>query len=89
FNRRDFHLAELGGSDAHHLAQIGSGFTIFKGRTCIDFERCLSHRKTKARFGESGSVTVSEHARQVFKSWVEKPTRGLRASLASYYHPST
>lgn len=89
FNRRDFHLGELGGSDAHHLAQIGSGFTTFKGRTCVDFERCLAQRKTKARFGESGTVTVGEHARQVFKSWVEKPTRGLRASLSNYYHPST
>ena len=83
FNRRDFHLAELGGSDAHHLAHIGSAFTFFRGRTPLDFERSLLHRKTKARFGESGTVTVQEHLRQVFKSWVEKPTRGLRATLAN------
>ena len=89
FNRRDFHLGELGGSDAHHVAQIGSGFTLFEGRSCADFEQCLTHHKTKARFGECGSVTVGEHARQVFKSWVEKPTRGLRVSLANYYHPPT
>ncbi|MGE5618422.1 MAG: PHP-associated domain-containing protein [Sphingomonadaceae bacterium] len=83
FNRRDFHLGELGGSDAHHLAQIGSAFTYFKGRSPQDFERCLLHRKTKARFGEAGTVTVGEHLRQLFKSWVEKPTRGLRATLAN------
>ncbi len=84
FNRRDFHLGELGGSDAHHLAQIGSAFTIYQGSGVADFERSLTHRKTKARFGEGGTVTVQEHLRQVFKSWVEKPTRGLRATLANH-----
>ncbi len=83
FNRRDFHLAEMGGSDAHHLAQIGSAFTFFRGRTSADFERSILRRKTKARFGERGTVTVRDHLRQVFKSWVEKPTRGLRATLAN------
>lgn len=83
FNRRDFHLGELGGSDAHHLAQIGSAFTYFRGRTAMELERSLTHRKTRARFGESGMVTVQEHLRQVFRSWVEKPTRGLRATLAN------
>lgn len=82
FNRRDFHLAELGGSDAHHLAQIGSAFTFFRGRTATDLERSLAKRKTRARFGPSGTVTVREHALQLFKSWIEKPTRGLRATLA-------
>lgn len=83
FNRRDFHLGELGGSDAHHLAQIGSAFTYFKGRSPLEFEHSLLRRKTRARFGESGAVTVGEHLRQVFKSWVEKPTRGFRATLAN------
>lgn len=83
FNRRDFHLAELGGSDAHHLAQIGSAFTTFQGRTIAEFERSLARRKTKARFGKAGTVTLQEHAQQLFKSWIEKPTRGLRATLAN------
>ena len=85
FNKRDFHLAELGGSDAHHLAEIGSAFTLFKGRTVADFERALTRRKSRAFFGEPGTVTVGEHVRQVFKSWVEKPTRGIRCTLANYY----
>jgi len=85
FNGRDFHLAELGGSDAHHLAQIGSAFTLFKGHTPADFEKSLALHKTRSCFGEPGAVTAGEHARQVFKSWVEKPTRGLRATLANHY----
>ncbi len=85
FNSRDFHLAELGGSDAHHLNEIGSAFTRFKGKSVADFEKALRGRKTGALFGEAGNVTVSEHMHQVFKSWVEKPTRGLRGTLASYY----
>lgn len=82
FNERDFRMAELGGSDAHHLVQIGAGYTTFKGNSAADLERAISRRSTRAHFGNEGRVTVGEHARQVFKSWVEKPTRGLRATLA-------
>lgn len=82
FNQRDFHLAELGASDAHHLSQIGSGYTAFQGRTIADFQRAFTHRATRARWGESAAVSWQEHARQVFKSWIEKPTRGLRATVA-------
>ena len=84
FNQREFHLAELGGSDAHHLVQIGSGFTNFKGHSIADLTRAISRHSTGAHFGDEGSVTVKEHARQVFKSWVEKPTRGLRATFADW-----
>lgn len=82
FNRRDFHLAELGGSDAHHLAQIGSGYTFFHGRSVQEFQKGLILHKLKPHWGPTGSVSVQEHAAQVFKSWIEKPTRGLRESLA-------
>jgi predicted metal-dependent phosphoesterase TrpH len=82
FNERDFHLAELGGSDAHHLSQIGSAFTSFPGHTPKDLAAAIAARTVKSHWGEAGLVTWQEHARQVFKSWVEKPTRGLRAALA-------
>ncbi len=82
FNRRDFRMAELGGSDAHHLAQIGAGYTTFAGRTARDLEHAILHRSTRAHFGEEGRVSIREHARQVFKSWVEKPTRGIRGAIA-------
>ncbi|MCL4532159.1 MAG: PHP domain-containing protein [Actinobacteria bacterium] len=84
FNQREFHVAELGGSDAHHLVQISAGFTSFKGHSIADLTRAISHRGTRAHFGDEGSVTIKEHARQVFKSWVEKPTRGLRATFADW-----
>lgn len=84
FNQREFHVAEIGGSDAHHLVQIGAGFTSFKGHSVADFTRAIGHRSTRAHFGDEGSVTIQEHARQVFKSWVEKPTRGLRATFADW-----
>jgi predicted metal-dependent phosphoesterase TrpH len=85
FNGRDFHLAEMGGSDAHHLMEIGSAYTTFKGKSAADFEKALINHKTRAFFGKPGCVSAGEHARQVFKSWVEKPTRGLRGAIASYY----
>lgn len=84
FNQREFHIAEMGGSDAHHLAQIGSGYTAFKGHAVADLRHSVGHRGTRAHFGDEGTVTVAEHAQQVFKSWVEKPTRGLRATFADW-----
>jgi predicted metal-dependent phosphoesterase TrpH len=84
FNRKDFHIAELGGSDAHHLVQIGSGFTSFRGNSVSDLQHAIGRHSSRAHFGEEGTVTLKEHARQVFKSWVEKPTRGLRATLADW-----
>ena len=83
FNRRDFRLAELGGSDAHHLCQIGSAYTLFKGHSPIEFEQALLHQATKAEWGAAGRVTWQQHLKQLFRSWVEKPTRGLRATLAN------
>lgn len=82
FNHHDFHLAEIGGSDAHHLSQIGAGYTSFRGHTIADLELALLHHECHAHLGEPGRVTLKEHAQQVFKSWVEKPTRSLRAILA-------
>ena len=84
FNQRDFGMAELGGSDSHHLVQIGAGYTAFKGHHVADLDKAISRRSTRAHFGTEGKVTIREHARQVFKSWVEKPTRGLRATLADH-----
>jgi predicted metal-dependent phosphoesterase TrpH len=82
FNERDFHLAELGGSDAHHIAQIGSAFTSFSGQTPEELAGAIAARTVRSQWGEVGFVTWQQHGRQVFKSWVEKPTRGLRAIFA-------
>ncbi len=82
FNERDFHLSEMGGSDAHHLSQIGSACTLFQGHTPRELEQALLSSSTRAAWGKAVSVSWKDHARQLFKSWVEKPTRGVRATFA-------
>jgi len=45
-NQSQWQLPELGGSDAHHLCQIGTGYTIFQGHTAADFLRSLISKQT-------------------------------------------
>jgi hypothetical protein len=81
-NAERWHLAELGSSDAHHLAQLGSAYTEFAGRTPAELLAALMSRQTVARWGEAGQVTARGHARQGWRSLVEKPARELRGVLA-------
>src|SRR5262249_39349653 len=41
-------LPACGGSDAHHLATIGRGYTLFPGRTAADLHRALRLGQTRA-----------------------------------------
>lgn len=47
-NQAELHLAETGGSDAHHLEGVGAAFTEFEGTTAEDFRRALLARQTRA-----------------------------------------
>jgi len=46
-NERRYHLAETGGSDAHFLAQVSMGYTIFPGHTAVDLRRAILERATR------------------------------------------
>jgi len=73
-------LAEIGASDAHHLAQVGTAVTWFPGTTVADLEAALIARKTKAVWGKAGPVPATAHIRQVWRAWTESPFRGVRPS---------
>ena len=47
-NKEIFHLALTGGSDAHIFSQIGSGYTIFQGKTSSEFYKAIKEKKTSA-----------------------------------------
>ncbi len=47
-NREYYGLAETGSSDAHFLTQIGSGYTLFQGRTAGDLLHSLLNKTTQA-----------------------------------------
>jgi len=40
--------AETGSSDAHILEAIGSGYTVFKGKTALDLKKAIEMRQTQA-----------------------------------------
>jgi predicted metal-dependent phosphoesterase TrpH len=46
-----YNLAETGGSDAHFLAAIGSGLTLFPGHSAQELKRSLLERTTQAQNG--------------------------------------
>ncbi|HEU5318489.1 MAG TPA: PHP-associated domain-containing protein [Chloroflexota bacterium] len=80
-NAGRWHLAEVGSSDAHHLAQVGAAFTEFPGRTPAHLLAALRGRETRARWGQAVGVPFTSHARQGWRSLVVKPVRELRAVL--------
>lgn len=76
-------LAEVGNSDAHHLAQIGSAFTAFPGDTPADLRAALLERTTRAEWGHVPRIHPLAHVRQNVRSLILKPARELRAAVRS------
>jgi predicted metal-dependent phosphoesterase TrpH len=86
-NRERWRLAETGGSDAHSLDFIGSGYTLFPGRSAADFRRALGDRSTQAagRF-----LDLEDHRRlmsiageQMLKSLVIMPGQHVKRAIDS------
>lgn len=82
-NQEQYHLAEVGGSDAHFLAAVGSGYTRFPGATTEELRRAIQQSRTEAA---SVSVALSrigygELVKQQVKSLVLHPTRTVSRPL--------
>lgn len=66
-----YKLAETGGSDAHFLISIGSGLTLFSGRTAEDLRRSILDKTTKPVKGHSPGylkIGVAQILKQQSKS---------------------
>jgi hypothetical protein len=66
-----YKLAETGGSDAHFLISIGSGLTLFHGRTAEDLRRSILERTTVPMKGHSPGyfeIGISQILKQQRKS---------------------
>ena len=48
FNRRRRALPETGGSDAHYLPTVGQTYTLFPGRTAVEFRHALKEGQVYA-----------------------------------------
>jgi len=86
-NRERWHLAEVGGSDAHSLDFIGSGHTLFPGRSTEDFRLALEQRTTR---GDGRFLDLEDHRRlmsiageQMLKSLVIMPSQHVRRAIDS------
>lgn len=55
-NESTWHLPAVGGSDAHHLLHIGSGWTEFEGTGADALRQALRERTTVARMGRYASL---------------------------------
>jgi predicted metal-dependent phosphoesterase TrpH len=77
-------LAATGGSDAHHLANVGTARTTFPGRTADDFRAALGARAT-APVGVFWGVRAHLHgfAEQQWRAMLLAPTRKVARVLSS------
>jgi len=55
-NRERYHLAEIGGSDAHFSQAIGACYTEFEGTTAEELRRAIVERSTRAVVGRYPSL---------------------------------
>lgn len=75
-------LAEVGGSDAHAAAFIGSAFTTFPGRNWADFKAALAARTTRAygRFWSAAEVRPIA-IKQTARAWFVSPVVKIRRTI--------
>ncbi len=53
-------LPVVGGSDSHHLPTVGTGYTLFPGRTANDLRRAVAAGQTRAGGLQWGALRVAE-----------------------------
>ncbi|MBI4319397.1 MAG: PHP domain-containing protein [Chloroflexi bacterium] len=84
FNETVLGLPELGGSDAHHLHQIGTAHTRFEGRTAEDFRKALLDKRTKAA-GEfwTPNENLQGAAGQQIKSLLIHPSQKVYRAISA------
>jgi predicted metal-dependent phosphoesterase TrpH len=70
----ELHLAAVGGSDAHLLAAIGSGYTTFPGRTAADLRRAILERTTDS----DGAYWTFGFQVGMFRQQLRKYSRDVR-----------
>ena len=87
-NRERYHLAEMGGSDAHFLKVIGSAYTEFPGRSAEDLRRSIVERTCRGVNGRHPTLLEIgpwQVLRQAWRGLMVTPrTLGWRATANSF-----
>jgi predicted metal-dependent phosphoesterase TrpH len=77
-NRKRYHLAEVGGSDAHFLQAVGACYTMFEGNTAEDLRRAILARETTADNGAYPTwreLGLGQVARQQWRGMLATPRK--------------
>jgi len=87
-NDQRYHLAAVGGSDAHFLAVVGSAYTTFEGQGAEDLRRAILARTTQGVDGRHPSlreIGLGQVARQQVRGLLVTPRKmGWRRTVASF-----
>jgi predicted metal-dependent phosphoesterase TrpH len=87
-NRERYHLAEVGGSDAHFLPAIGARYTTFEGSTAEELRRAIEAKTTAGQSNPYPSLRqlgVVAVARQQWRGFCVTPRKmGWGPTVASF-----
>jgi predicted metal-dependent phosphoesterase TrpH len=87
-NRQRYHLAEVGGSDAHFLKVIGSAYTEFPGRSAEDLRRSVGERTCRGVSGRHPTLLEIGPWQVLHQTWrgltVTPRTLGWGATAGSF-----
>ena len=88
-NRDRYHLAEVGGSDAHFLKAIGSAYTEFPGHSADDLRRSILERSSLGVNGRHPSLLEIGPLQVLRQTWrgllVTPRTMGWGATAGSFF----
>ncbi len=86
-NRTQFHLAEIGASDAHFLPVLGSGYTTFEGSTPEELKQAILGRSTTGSAAEVPLSKIGYGAivQQQVRSLVVQPTKQLSRPIRALF----
>lgn len=87
-NDERFHLAAVGGSDAHFLAAVGSSYTVFDGEGAEELRQAILARTTSGGNGHYPSLTeigLGQVIRQQWRGLAVTPRKmGLGRTVVSF-----
>ena len=88
-NLERYHLAEVGGSDAHFLKAIGSAYTEFPGHSADDLRRSILERSCRGVNGHHPSILEIGPLQVLRQTWrgllVTPRTMGWGATAGSFF----
>ena len=87
-NQERYHLADIGASDAHFLAAVGTSYTLFPGETAEDLRGAILARTTQAgngRYPGLAEIGLGQVARQQWRGFLVTPRKmGWGATVMSF-----